>query len=260
MSAALQQIPGKRHEVSDDLESILQLLRWCGLKYLPHYWSDHPAQLRTLLETFDFHVEDPVTGFSKGHREKLDLICGGGCCIPGLHPNLSFAILLETLLLLFRKHYELLGFNPPHPPSPPRDETELLYAAQRAAMQFAAHFPPGVLPAFLPAPPAITITDIAKVAAKDSGATGRTEGVSTWRYKPKKVPPTPKESPLYDHNQFMTIMCHVLSDRQYQLEWGKLKNVKHASSFTRDTASTAGSKPTLYITDSIDRPRKKART
>ncbi|KAI0767627.1 hypothetical protein C8Q74DRAFT_1370372 [Fomes fomentarius] len=262
MSAALQQIPGKRHEVSDDLESLVQLLRWCGLKYFPHYWSDDPVQLRTILEIFDFHAEDPVTGFSKGHREKLDLIREGRCGIQGLDPKQPFAILLDKLSGLFRQHYELLGFNASHPcPSTKETDIQLSYTAQRAAAQFKAHFPSGVpvLPAFLPATPAITITDISQAAAEHSGSMNPTGDASARYTIPTKVNLTPKESPLYDHEQFMVAMYDIVWHPRYGAKWGKLvKNVKQASSFTRETASAAGSKHSLDI--SLYGSRKKART
>ncbi|KAI0708490.1 hypothetical protein C8Q76DRAFT_655650, partial [Earliella scabrosa] len=115
MSAALQQVSCKRHEVSDDLESAFQILRWCAIKYFPHTVSGLPSAVTRLLAHFDQYDRPPESNphnkTPRGAIEKF-MAVSEGLPILGLNEQHPFTTMLFELGKLFADHYEELGLRP----------------------------------------------------------------------------------------------------------------------------------------------------
>ncbi|KZT68372.1 hypothetical protein DAEQUDRAFT_727941 [Daedalea quercina L-15889] len=114
MSANLLRNPGKKHEVADDLEAFVHVLRWMCLRFVEHSLTTMPDTLKQYVLAV-FEMQDVQ------HEDKRDEIIGGGVKHNNIRnghkvvrltkPNTPLGKLLETLTMICRQHY--LAVDPP---------------------------------------------------------------------------------------------------------------------------------------------------
>ena len=212
MSAVLQQVPGKRHEVSDDLESAFHLLRWCAIKYFPHDVSMRPAAVLAMLRHFDYREEDHNIGIYRGSQEKYwDVVYNRH--ISGLAPQHPFTRMLAMLGKLFANHYQALGLRPPvlreATTRPSIEETSGLDPALEAWLEYTSqHKVADDDPVYK----SIKQHVAALTAPAESSDTVRGPGI------PLTVPATAPTSGVYTHNLFVTIIADSLKNGGWDLE------------------------------------------
>ena len=61
--------PFREHTVQDDMESMLYVVLYCGILYLPHHTSDEEMRV-TLKMIFDYYDEEPGAEFPNGGMHK----------------------------------------------------------------------------------------------------------------------------------------------------------------------------------------------
>ena len=106
MSARLLENPGKVHEISDDIEAFVHVLRWMTLRFYPHAWTGRHEQLRQHVMT-QFECCDICSGEVVdvgGVVKKKDLLFGENVvCLEEVDTPLGK--LLDELRLICQEHY-----------------------------------------------------------------------------------------------------------------------------------------------------------
>lgn len=106
MSAGLLRNPTKRHEVADDLESVVHILAWMCLRFYEHVLSGRPDELKShVLNLYD--TQGIVDGEAVGGAQKLRLLLRGDAGVD-LVPSLAgtpLAKLLSALGNICKEHY-----------------------------------------------------------------------------------------------------------------------------------------------------------
>ncbi|RDX52384.1 hypothetical protein OH76DRAFT_155531 [Lentinus brumalis] len=119
MSAVLQYMYDKPHELSDDLESFLHVLNWCALKYFPHSLSADKDGLASYFVTIYNTVELRRVGTNAMvpretcTYEKFSRVRHGYSFVDGLPPSHPFTKVLNRLSKLCQRHYATLPIPPP---------------------------------------------------------------------------------------------------------------------------------------------------
>ncbi|KAH9932195.1 uncharacterized protein B0H18DRAFT_49889 [Fomitopsis serialis] len=127
MSAGLLRNPTKRHEVADDLESVVHILGWTCLRLYEHSMSDRPDSLRMhILGMYD--AQDIVNGETVGGDQKHRFLLLGNLGVD-LVPSLAgtpLAKLLSDLGKICKEHYLAV-------PKLPKAKTANAIATQESA-------------------------------------------------------------------------------------------------------------------------------
>ncbi len=99
--------PQKKYELADDLESFLQLLIWMTWRFCWHQYSQKPTDLTVPIATKYFAIRESPDGYQRGYEEKIKEIRLGASPFTELESP-AYKNLIDTLLRLFKKHYDLL--------------------------------------------------------------------------------------------------------------------------------------------------------
>lgn len=108
MSSRQLSNPGKRHEVSDDIEAFIHVLSWMCLRFCLHVMSDNPEVLKgyILLHYEEHGVRE---GDEKQQRvggyAKRKLMRKGDPAVDLVNANTPLGELFETLAVLCQRHY-----------------------------------------------------------------------------------------------------------------------------------------------------------
>ncbi|KAI0708485.1 hypothetical protein C8Q76DRAFT_814956 [Earliella scabrosa] len=230
MSALLQQIPGKRHEVSDDLESAFHIFRWCAIKYFPHTDCSSASMIEEMLRQFDWYAanEKPVP---RGSLAKFKNVVEARP-IYGLHRKHPFTKMLFQLGTLFSDHYEKLGLRPTFVSAEEADievdsetdvEEELYHRTRRDANRDVY---------------ATIEQHVASFTAPS--ATGDT---SPYFVLPDTIGPTPQTSGVFTHDTFLAIVHEALFGPKSKPLWKRMeipKNNSEALTSRMDSTGTEG--------------------
>ncbi|KAK7687780.1 hypothetical protein QCA50_008999 [Cerrena zonata] len=104
MSALRQKYPKKPFEVSDDIESFVHVLIWCGVRYLPHSKTDTPNHLPLFMKGTFITCCQSRDGFYYGCDSKWSMVKNG--TIPFEFPTEpKFGMVLSRLLRVCERHY-----------------------------------------------------------------------------------------------------------------------------------------------------------
>ena len=232
MSALLQRIPGKRHEVSDDLESAFHIFRWCAIRYFPHTDSSSASMIEEMLRQFDWYAADakPVP---RGSLAKFKDVVEARP-IYGLHRKHPFTKMLFQLGVLFSDHYEKLGLRPAFVGAEEADiesevdsetdaEEELYHRTRRDADRDVC---------------ATIEQHVASFTAPS--AAGDT---SPCFVLPDTIGPTPQTSGVFTHDTFLNIVHEALFGRRSKPLWKRMempKNNSEALNSSMDGTVTEG--------------------
>ncbi|KAH9932213.1 uncharacterized protein B0H18DRAFT_952364 [Fomitopsis serialis] len=108
MSARLLRNPGKKHELADDLEAVVHILRWMTLRFYKHSMSDRPEELRAhVLGVYE--TQGIVNGEAVGGTQKYDLMVEGYIGVNLEHRDNPLAKLLSDLAKICKEHYLVVG-------------------------------------------------------------------------------------------------------------------------------------------------------
>ena len=125
MSARLLRSPKKRHEIADDIESIIHLLQWMCFRFYEHNLTGVAGQLKTriegLYEVYDLRKAGEQGSF--GGEIKYRDITYGNPAVELSDQNTPLAKLLSTLAKILQKHYLAV--------EPQREPTKLAKPATR---------------------------------------------------------------------------------------------------------------------------------
>ncbi|TFY54577.1 hypothetical protein EVJ58_g8777 [Rhodofomes roseus] len=125
MSARLLLNPDKQHELADDLESFLHVLRWMCLRFYEHRLTHSPPELRdhvlTFYEAIGVRRDDHE---DTGGAQKYITMCDGYNPVPLLDSDSPLDELLRNLASVFRAHYAAV--EPKKPVKPVRKERQLI--------------------------------------------------------------------------------------------------------------------------------------
>ena len=106
MSARLLENPGKVHEISDDIEAFVHVLRWMTLRFYPHGWTGLHDQLRyhviTHFERYDIRSGEVV---DVGGMEKKAVMLDGADVVRLKAANSPLGKLLDELRWICQEHY-----------------------------------------------------------------------------------------------------------------------------------------------------------
>ncbi|KAH9932241.1 uncharacterized protein B0H18DRAFT_51524 [Fomitopsis serialis] len=129
MSARLLRDPGKMHEVADDLESIVHILRLTCLRFYKHNMSDVPDELRShVIQVYE--AQEIVNGKAVGGAEKHNHMLQGYLGAILVDSETPLAKLLSNLADICKKHYLVVEPPKANPAqatavAPPADEDEM---------------------------------------------------------------------------------------------------------------------------------------
>ena len=106
MSARLLANPGKVHEISDDIESFVHVLRWMCLRFYPHSMTGLHDQLRhhvmSHFESYDIRSGEDV---AVGGVEKKAAMLDGVDVVRLKAANSPLGKLLDELRWICQEHY-----------------------------------------------------------------------------------------------------------------------------------------------------------
>ena len=237
MSAALQQVPSKRHEVSDDLESAFQILRWCAIKYFPHTVSGLPAAVTRLLAHFDQYDRPPESNphnkTPRGAIEKF-MAVSEGLPILGLNEQHPFTTMLFELGKLFADHYEELGLRPsrqiPRNIVPDPEPIPVLSPAERYYREFGRGRAEKTQNTKHDSQEAVhaAIDHVAFVTAPPATSRNYTF--------PSNIGPTPSTSGVFNHEKFLLIMEHALFESPRKRLWAQRDEMPKNNSTAQTTS------------------------
>lgn len=248
MSALLQFMREKHHEVSDDLESFMHVLNWCALRYLPNEVSDDPVALATHMHSyFDRHINQTLedgTVRSTGVLGRLKQICKGEPFASVKPPDHPFASLLKALAVLCQQHYATYDVDQiiadfkrledrdqsAEPQSAESEHSSAFYLSTITASEMALGW---LERASQTARPREPITPTRASSLRPSGP-----AVSETLYSSNVIilnspPPAPRtkvvkdrsKSPLLDHTRFSVVIWDTLKQGA---QWGLLPKRSHS--------------------------------
>lgn len=154
MSARLLRYPKKKHEATDDIESIIHLLQWMCFRFYRHTITGATQLRNRIIAVFEGHDRQAGQKSDLGGDDKYTHIRSGTPAVMLLDQETPLAKLLRDLAVILQQHYLAVE---PQWQRPPTTKQATSTRSRKAAPDDVLHFVESLpkQPSILPAVPSV---------------------------------------------------------------------------------------------------------